>query len=221
MSSNDFSYLKGTHSLLSPSSYRWRNYDAEAMLRMFKGKYASTIGTCLHRFAESRIRHGIKLTRYEKNDALIAVLDNPEIKGTEIDIYRYVVYQMDFGNVYTNLMNYVNDAIGFRMEPEVFLYFSNYCYGTADALKFNEKDGFLRIHDLKTGLTPAAMDQLDIYAGLYCLSNNIKPSSIQTELRIYQGNDIIFATPTTEELEKAINDILESQKTIDTMMKGW
>ena len=62
---------------------------------------------------------------------------------------------------------YVNDAIGFRMTPEQVLYFLNNCFGTADAIAF--RDGFLRIHDLKTGTTPAHMEQLEIYAALFCL----------------------------------------------------
>lgn len=58
------------------------------------------------------------------------------------------------------LNTYVNDAIGFRMDTEQVLYYSDNCYGTADAISFN--DGFLRIHDLKTGAVPAHMEQLYI-----------------------------------------------------------
>ena len=65
------------------------------------------------------------------------------------------------------LNTYVNDAIGFRMDTEQVLYYSDNCYGTADAISFN--DGFLRIHDLKTGAVPAHMEQLFIYAALFCL----------------------------------------------------
>lgn len=56
------------------------------------------------------------------------------------------------------LNTYVNDAIGFRMDTEQVLYYSDNCFGTADAISFN--DGFLRIHDLKTGAVPAHMEQL-------------------------------------------------------------
>jgi hypothetical protein len=62
---------------------------------------------------------------------------------------------------------YVNDAIGFRMIPEQVLYYSDNCFGTADAISFRKN--FLRIHDLKTGATPAKMEQLMIYAALFCL----------------------------------------------------
>ena len=43
------------------------------------------------------------------------------------------------------LASYVNDAIGFGMTPEVVLYFSDVCFGTADSIKFDEKKNFLRI----------------------------------------------------------------------------
>lgn len=51
---------------------------------------------------------------------------------------------------------YVNDAIGFKMTPEQILYYSPNCFGTADAIIF--RNDFLRIHDLKTGETPAKME---------------------------------------------------------------
>lgn len=46
---------------------------------------------------------------------------------------------------------YVNDAIGYRMSPEVVLFYSPNAFGTADSISF--RDNFLRIHDLKTGVT--------------------------------------------------------------------
>ena len=62
---------------------------------------------------------------------------------------------------------YVNDAIGFRMTPEQPLYYSENCFGTADSIAFSKK--LLRVHDLKTGTTPASMNQLKIYDALFCL----------------------------------------------------
>jgi len=44
---------------------------------------------------------------------------------------------------------YVNDAIGFKMETEQPLYYSDNCFGTADAISFRKN--ILRIHDLKSG----------------------------------------------------------------------
>lgn len=65
------------------------------------------------------------------------------------------------------LNRYVNDAIGFKMIPEQILFYSENCFGTADSISF--RDNLLRIHDLKTGAIPAHMEQLEIYAALFCL----------------------------------------------------
>lgn len=83
---------------------------------------------------------------------------------------------------------YVNDALGYRMTPEQILYFSDNAFGTADAISF--KKNLLRIHDLKTGDTKVSINQLEIYAALFCLEYGVKPGDIQTELRIYQ-NDMV------------------------------
>ena len=91
---------------------------------------------------------------------------------------------------------YVNDAIGFRMKPELTLYYSENCFGTADAIAWDEKTKFLRIHDLKTGEVPAKMEQLYIYAALFCLEYHQKPANMGFELRIYQNNGIDIANPT-------------------------
>ena len=105
---------------------------------------------------------------------------------------------------------YVNDAIGFGMTPEQPLYYSDFCFGTADAICF--KDDLLRIHDLKTGVTPAKMEQLLIYAALFCLEYKIKPGSIKTELRIYQYDDFIGATPTADDIVPVIDKIITFDK---------
>lgn len=88
---------------------------------------------------------------------------------------------------------YVNDAIGFKMIPEQVLQYSDHCYGTADSISFKRK--LLRIHDLKTGQTPANMKQLYIYAALFCLEYKQKPGNIGMELRIYQFDDIFVEKP--------------------------
>ena len=65
------------------------------------------------------------------------------------------------------LYAYVNDAIGFKMDTEVVLFYSERFFGTADAISF--RNNVLRIHDLKTGKRPVHMDQLEVYAALFCL----------------------------------------------------
>ena len=107
---------------------------------------------------------------------------------------------------------YVNDAIGYKMTPEQVLYFSENCFGTADTISF--RNGFLRIHDLKTGVIPAHMEQLMIYAALFCLEYKFKPSDIDMELRIYQSDDILVHNPSSEEILPIIDKIISFDKII-------
>ena len=89
----------------------------------------------------------------------------------------------------TTLGMYVNDAIDFRMRPEQKLYYSDVCFGTADAICFRDDLMLLRIHDLKTGVHPCDVRQLMIYAAIFCLEQQINPLDISFELRIYQNCD--------------------------------
>lgn len=113
---------------------------------------------------------------------------------------------------------YVNDAIKYKMEPEKLLRYSDNLYGTADALAYTPgvrgNLNHLRIHDLKTGTTPAHMDQLIIYAGLYCLINHIDPFETEYELRLYQNNDIQIYSPTSQEVAEYIAKMIEADKIV-------
>ena len=110
---------------------------------------------------------------------------------------------------------YVNDAIGFKMTPEQILYFSENCFGTADAISF--KKDFLRIHDLKTGVTPAKMEQLEIYAALFCLEYGIRPGDIGMELRIYQNDEKNIFNPTAEDIFPIMDKIVHADKIISEL----
>ena len=107
---------------------------------------------------------------------------------------------------------YVNDAIGFKMTPEQVLYYSENCFGTADSISF--RDGLLRIHDLKTGVIPAHMEQLMIYAALFCLEYKVKPSEIDMELRLYQSDNVFYHNPTAEDIVPIIDKIMSFDKII-------
>lgn len=121
-------------------------------------------------------------------------------------------------NTKTTLNMYINDAIGFKMTPEQVLFYSENCFGTADSISFrkNPKTGrnMLRIHDLKTGVTPAHMEQLLIYAALFCLEYKVKPSEIDIELRIYQSDAIEVMNPTAEDIVPIMDKIITSDKII-------
>lgn len=108
----------------------------------------------------------------------------------------------------TTLNQYVNDAIAYRLTPEQPLYFSRNCFGTADAISFDDRKRFLRIHDLKTGVIPAHMEQLEIYAALFCLEYHKQPTDLGMELRIYQNNEVLTHSPTGENIESIMKLII-------------
>jgi len=112
------------------------------------------------------------------------------------------------------LNQYVNDAIGYRMTPEQVLYYSDNCFGTADAISFRKNE--LRIHDLKTGISKVSMDQLKVYAAIFCLEYRFEPYDIKmADFRIYQNDGIIFETPDPIEIKKIMDTIVAFDKKID------
>lgn len=135
-------------------------------------------------------------------------------KGTELHDFasRCISLGQKLPKSKKTLNMYVNDAIGYKMTPEQPLFYSENCFGTADAISFRK--GHLQIHDLKTGVIPAHMEQLLIYAALFCLEYNVKPVNITIELRIYQSNDILVCTPTAEDVDQVINKIVAFDKVI-------
>lgn len=113
---------------------------------------------------------------------------------------------------------YINDAIGFKLTPEQPLYYSPYCFGTADAIGFRKN--FLRIHDYKSGESPTSMGQLLVYAALYCLEYKYEPEKIGNELRIYQNNEIDIQTAPPEAIRSVMEKIVEHTKVINDDTKG-
>ena len=114
------------------------------------------------------------------------------------------------------LSAYVNDAIGFKMETEVVLFYSERFFGTADAICY--RDGILRIHDLKTGKTAVKMEQLMVYVALFCLEYKIKPGEIkQIELRIYQNDEILYHNPEADEIAPIMDKIIHLNKLLAKM----
>lgn len=107
---------------------------------------------------------------------------------------------------------YVNDAIGYHMTPEQPLYFSDNAFGTADSISF--KKDKLRIHDYKSGETPASMHQLEIYTALFCLEYKVKPGTIAIELRIYQLDNIVIAEPEADIILPIMDKIITFDKLI-------
>jgi hypothetical protein len=111
-------------------------------------------------------------------------------RGTELHLFAHEAIRLGvkLPKSPKTLHLYVNDAIGYRMVPEQVLYYSENAFGTADTIAFRRNT--LRIHDLKTGVTPCSVHQLEVYAALFCLEYRFKPFDISIELRIYQNNEV-------------------------------
>lgn len=116
---------------------------------------------------------------------------------------------------------YVNDCIGWRMQPEVALFASTNAFGHADAIGYNEKRRLLRISDLKTGVTPTSEKQLEVYAALFFVEYGrelgVGPFDVTGELRIYQNDEVRFY-----EMDPGrIVHIIDKIKTFDRLINEW
>lgn len=118
----------------------------------------------------------------------------------------------------TSLNAYVNDAIGYKMDTEKMLYYSDNCFGTADAISF--KKNVLRIHDYKSGTNTASMNQLLIYAALFCLEYNKKPGDIEIVLRIYQNGQIVEEIPEPKDIVFIMDKIISFDRLIENLKSG-
>jgi hypothetical protein len=110
---------------------------------------------------------------------------------------------------------YVNDCIGFGMTPEQVLVGTANAFGTADAIRFNEKKMQLWVFDLKTGVTPASMHQLEVYCAYFCLEYNYKPHDLEMELRLYQNDEIELFVPDPEQVLHIMDKVLVFDKIIN------
>lgn len=102
---------------------------------------------------------------------------------------------------------YINDAIEHKMATEQILYYSENCFGTADAISFRYKT--LRIFDLKTGVIKGSVHQLEVYAALFCLEYERDPYDLKIELRIYQENEISVYDADPDDIEYIMTKIKE------------
>ena len=197
----DYSNLKNTHAFCGASKNSWRNYTVDKLIEAKIASYATTIGTLLHEYASKNIKKHFKMAKTDKRDVLRYLIVENNIPPNAVDIDR----------LYPNLMNYVNDCIGYRMESEVTLRYSDDFYGTTDAISWENNE--LKIFDLKTGVNHVSFTQLENYAAFFCLDYNVKPSQIKhLEFRIYQNGDIILAEPDSSIIFPIISQIVNFDK---------
>lgn len=154
--------------------------------------------------------------RYD-DDKAIGVFMNKKAAEMGTRLHAWAKETIDLGikqpRSKKTIYAYVNDAIGFKMSTEVVLYYSERFFGTADAICF--RNNFLRIHDLKTGKGPVHMEQLEVYAALFCLEYKIKPGDIDMELRIYQNDEVLVHNPTAEDILPIMDKIVHLNKLLE------
>jgi hypothetical protein len=179
-------------------------------------KYSDLVG--LHAFLGASNYHWLN---YDEQKVVDVYRKQQAIKrGTELhnlacDLIRLGV---KLPETKATLNRYVNDAIGFHMTPEQILYYSPNAFGTADTIDFRQN--VLRIHDYKSGESRVSMNQLLIYAALFCLEYKVRPNEIDTELRIYQSNDIVVLNPDPESIFGIMEKIIRFDKLIEDVKLG-
>lgn len=141
-------------------------------------------------------------------------------RGTELHEFAHMAIRLNqkMPRSRKTLHMYVNDAIGYKMVVEQPLYFSDNCFGHADTMSF--RNMVLRIHDLKTGITPTSERQLEIYAALFCLEYGYSPFEIAIELRIYQHDEIRVFEPPAELISYIMDKIIDFDRQIEIFKEG-
>ena len=157
---------------------------------------------------------------YDDDKFVQVYLNNLAVqRGTELHdlACQLIRLKVKLPRVQNTLNMYVNDALHFNLTPEQPLYFSRNCFGTADAISFDEEKRFLRIHDLKTGTSPTHIEQLQIYAALFCLEYHKRPDQFDSELRIYQNDTIQICNPESKDIAKIMDTIIRFDDKIEKM----
>ena len=212
---NNHDDIRGTHAVFSPSQSSFLRYDDEKIIDKVVNQYRAALGTEIHEFAsrEISLTHRISNPKNLKNQIESYIYnkyyddDHATVGSYGDKLLNYLGYMPE--EVYETLKHYINDAIGFRMtveQPLVYPGFEEYIRGTSDAICF--RNNLLRIHDLKTGSHKADMEQLEVYAALFCLEYKIKPSEIGYELRLYQIEGLEIYNPTVEDILPVVDAII-------------
>ena len=159
--------------------------------------------------------------RYD-DEKIIEVYNNKKASEMGTRLHAWAAETINLGlkqpKSKKTLCAYVNDAIGYKMNTEVVLFYSEHFFGTADAISF--RNGVLRIHDLKTGKVgkiESHMEQLEVYTALFCLEYKVKPSDIQIELRVYKSDEVIVWNPTTEDIVPIMDKIVHLDKLLEKL----
>lgn len=112
---------------------------------------------------------------------------------------------------------YINDCIQHKMHTEIMLFYSENCFGTADAINLRYRN--LKIFDLKTGVSPGSVHQLEVYAAIFCLEYGYDPYKLEIELRIYQDNEVLVYDADPDDIAFIMDRIKEFDRLIEEMKR--
>lgn len=168
-----------------------------------------------HAFLSPSSHHWINYTNEKLETRFISAMAAK--RGSDLHALAHEAIRLGVRLARSNqaLATYVNDAIGYKMNCEQPLFYSENCFGRADTISFRRNK--LRIHDLKTGIIPTSQHQLEIYAALFCLEYSVDPEQIEVELRIYQREEIKVFIPFPEMIIDIMNRIIDFDQQIEML----
>lgn len=156
---------------------------------------------------------------YSEEKMIEAFVNNQaKKKGTEFHdlACRLIKNKIKLPDINITFNMYVNDAILYDLRPEEQLYYSDWFYGTADAIGL--KDETLRIHDLKTGRTKPSLHQLEVYVAFWCLEYRVLPSDLKDiVIRLYYDNQIIEDHPGSDIIVPIMDKIVTVDKVLQRL----
>lgn len=157
-------------------------------------------------------------TNYD-DDKIATSYRNRQLTQRGTDLHNFASQAIKLGvklpNTKKTINAFVNDCIGYRMESEQILFHSYNAFGTVDAISF--KKNVLRIFDLKTGVNPTSMRQLEVYTAYFCLQYGYPPHEIQIELRIYQNDEVKLYVPSAEDIHSLMERIVTADAIIEQL----
>lgn len=225
--------ITSEHALFSPSQPSWINYDDVQLIEAFKNSHRSDLGTEIHEWSSIQIQYKSivsNLKEIEKgvkthiHDKYIGAFEEGGSMLTQAKRAwgRTLIKHMDYlpKETYPTVKMFVNDSISYGMESESKVEYSEYFWGTADAIKYDQGSKLLQVFDLKTGSRPGKISQLYTYAALYCLQHDLKPDNISFETRIYQSGDILTDNPPSELIYDLMKTIVHGDSIINKFKGG-
>ena len=224
MNLNRYLDVQSQHALFSPSQSSWLRYDDDKIAERLKNRFRAPLGTEIHEYAAQQIMlvHKKKNTRNVVEEIENYIYQKYTGSGNNGDTTAFgmllLTHLRDLPkDVFEAVKGYINDGIRYEMAVEQRLLYSEDIFGTADTHCF--KNGILRIHDLKTGDSAPHMEQLEIYAALYFLSNKMQPENARTELRIYHQEGVFTEHPDSNDISAIMGRIVEIDRIAEQFRK--